>query len=157
MVENPGADLEQFRAPAMGRVNKTFDMLPEAITARMGRMGMRDAAQDGGLINKLKEIDYQRAGALASLENQFNELAIGRKDQGMNNLFNMFSMDMERTSTGQLPGNAAAGALSGGISGGVMGTMLRDFGGFGGGGQAIPTPQRIGNVPGFMPQLRRGY
>jgi len=100
----------------MQRVNKRYEAAPGAITERFAQRGM---AGSGKLAQNLMGIDLARMGDMASLENDFASLILGRQDANTALGERLLGVPHGTSGTGKqqttLPGNVAGGAVSGGL------------------------------------------
>lgn len=95
-MTNPTQALSPLRDQAFERINKVYDQAPQNMRESMAARGIR-----GGTLDRaLKELDIQRYGQLAGVENMLAGEGVNQMNRGASILEMILSQMMEQQSSG---------------------------------------------------------
>lgn len=125
-ILNPGKALEPLRTGAFEKVNQLYNAAPQNVVDRAAARG--GGSDTGGATDRIfQELDMQRYGSLAAVENQFAALGAQQQQAGAGMLQQLLSQMFGQESSGK---NKISGAWNIGAGGGTPGGGV-GFGGFG--------------------------
>ena len=121
-MTNPMATFDPMRAPAIDKINKSYDMMPQQVATQMSRRGYGSSGEMG---NSQYKIAMARGGAMNDLESQLLAMGADRQNQGAAVGENLLSLNRGSTSTGTTPDTSLSnGLMSAGNAGSNLSTLL---------------------------------
>ncbi len=102
LLTNPMEALKPMRTAAFQNVNDLYDRAPDQIAERLRSKGL---GGQSGLKRRLSELDMQRYGKLAGVENQFAGLGIQQQAQGADILGQLLQQTFGYTQKGESQGS----------------------------------------------------
>lgn len=95
-MENPSEGLAPIKNAAMDNINRNFIGVNQNVASQMSRRGMGSSGANGAA---QYQVGLARGGAMADLEGQFADRAIGQKNLGANLGANLLNFGKGSTGT----------------------------------------------------------
>ena len=139
-MQNPEASFGPVRAAGLDRINRTYDVLPQAVMQQASRRGYGSAGSTG---NSLYKVGMARAGDISNFEGNLAQEAIQRQMAGASGAANLLQLNRGTTTTGTAttPDTSMSNAfMSGGNAMSNLATLMMLNNVF----QSQPTPTNYG-------------